>query len=48
LQQDSHELAAKREERERERKVCRLVVVEGGLGLRRVGDGYVKKNEQVN
>ena len=33
MQQDSHGLAAKRKEQERERKMCRLVVVESGLGL---------------
>jgi hypothetical protein len=34
-------------EQEREGKMCRLVVLEGELRLRRVGDGYVK-NEYVN
>jgi len=32
-------------EHEREKKMCRLVVVEGGLRLRRVGEGCVKENE---
>ena len=37
--------ATNREERERERKIRRLVIIEGGLWLRRLRNGNVKENE---
>jgi hypothetical protein len=37
-----------RMEQERERKMCRWVIIESGLRLRRTRNGYVKKNEQVD
>jgi hypothetical protein len=32
-------------EKERERKMCRLVIIEFGPRLRRIKNGYVKKNQ---
>ena len=39
-----HQATTNRGEWERERKVCRLVFMEGGHRLRRLGEGNVKKN----
>jgi len=44
VEQDSHNPAANRKEWRRERKMCRLVIIEVGLGLRKMRDGYVKQN----
>ena len=45
---DTHQPATdgKEWERERERKTGRLVTVECEVRLRRVGNGYVKENQQ--
>ena len=45
--QDGHRPAASRKEQERQ-KMCRLVIIECGVRLRRVGNGYVKRNQKVN
>ena len=39
-----HQAATNREEWERERNICRLVIVESGLRLRRLRNGNVKEN----
>ena len=36
-----------KEEREREEKVCRSVIVESGMRLRKMKNGYVKKNQSA-
>jgi hypothetical protein len=41
--QDSHQPATNRKEQEREREMCKLVIVEYELRLRSVRNGYVKK-----
>jgi hypothetical protein len=38
--------AAIRKESERERNMCRMVIVDCGVRLRRVGNGYVRENQQ--
>jgi len=40
--------AIRRNRRGRERKICRLVIIECGLKLRRMRNGYVKRNWFVN
>jgi hypothetical protein len=37
--------ATNRKEKERERKMCRLVIIVFGLTLRRMRNGHVKKNQ---
>jgi hypothetical protein len=47
-EQDSHQPAANRKEQERERKICRLVIIQCGMRLQRARNWYVKRNQSLN
>jgi len=44
----SHQTATNRKDQDMGRKLCRLVIFESGLTLRRIRNGYAKKGQWVN